>query len=273
MYKEVSVLRAVARVEAPVPTVLHEGVGFQIQTLVDGVRLDQRFPLGSRVPGAIVDQLASSIDGLSQVPRSTIDLIPKPVRFFRTPYSSCRGFAEALTGWFSRVYTTSEARVHEALETVGVPEDPFAGLIPSRMASRQLRLCHGDLSRTNCLVEDDDLKILDWELALWGDPAWDVAAHLHRFQYPEDQEEEVCRRLARSSACGDLSEFLTDVRFYRRVEVLRTTVVNLVRLARARGDYPSAWLREDVERVAAMRPSHGIQIEDAVEEISRILEI
>jgi aminoglycoside phosphotransferase (APT) family kinase protein len=47
-------------------------------------------------------------------------------------------------------------------------------------------LIHGDIKWDNCvLVPSDDgkvtLKLVDWELADWGDPCWDVAAIFSAF--------------------------------------------------------------------------------------------
>ena len=37
-------------------------------------------------------------------------------------------------------------------------------------------LIHGDMKFENCLVRDGDIRIVDWEIADIGDPAWDVGS-------------------------------------------------------------------------------------------------
>jgi aminoglycoside phosphotransferase (APT) family kinase protein len=45
---------------------------------------------------------------------------------------------------------------------------------------RPFRLLHTDLHRKNMIVSRGRTYFLDWELALWGDPVYDLAVHLHK---------------------------------------------------------------------------------------------
>jgi hypothetical protein len=78
----------------------------------------------------------------------------------------------------------------------GLPRNPgieFALAVISRHAGferalsrlreswRPERLVHGDMKWDNCLVEDGaedapSVRIVDWEAAAWGDPAWDAGS-------------------------------------------------------------------------------------------------
>lgn len=49
------------------------------------------------------------------------------------------------------------------------------------MLAHRLALVHGDYSPKNMLVHGDDLLILDFEVAHWGDPAFDLAFCLNHF--------------------------------------------------------------------------------------------
>jgi Phosphotransferase enzyme family len=43
-------------------------------------------------------------------------------------------------------------------------------------------LVHGDLKWDNCLIDGDSgVRVVDWETAAVGDPAWDVAAIVHEY--------------------------------------------------------------------------------------------
>ena len=60
---------------------------------------------------------------------------------------------------------------------------------------RPFGLVHGDLHRHNVIVRPDgELTLVDWELALWGDPLHDLAIHLVRMHYPRHQRWEVVQR-------------------------------------------------------------------------------
>lgn len=64
----------------------------------------------------------------------------------------------------------------EALGTLRVPE--------GRLAGRPFVLVHGDLHRHNFIVDPaGDLWTIDWELAMIGDPLYDLATHLHLMRY------------------------------------------------------------------------------------------
>jgi Phosphotransferase enzyme family len=61
-------------------------------------------------------------------------------------------------------------------------------------------LVHGDLKWDNCLLEGSDgVRVIDWEMAAVGDPAWDVAGILQDHLV-------VCRALASPTEPADLEE-------------------------------------------------------------------
>ena len=100
--------------------------------------------------------------------------------------------------------------------------------------ARRLRLCHGDLQRPNILGDGGRYHIIDWELAVWGDPVWDVAAHLHRAGYPPGQESE-----ATAALLGTVPEWAgtaadrQDYAAYLRIERYRSLVLDALRHLRS----------------------------------------
>lgn len=71
-------------------------------------------------------------------------------------------------------YLWQICRVHPALRPA------IEALVADMLAHRQA-LVHGDYSPKNMLVRGDDLLILDFEVAHWGDPAFDLAFCLNHF--------------------------------------------------------------------------------------------
>ena len=71
-------------------------------------------------------------------------------------------------------YYRTVCRVHPDLRPVIEP------VIEDMLAHRQA-LVHGDYSPKNMLVRDDRLLLLDFEVAHWGDPAFDLAFCLNHF--------------------------------------------------------------------------------------------
>lgn len=64
------------------------------------------------------------------------------------------------------------------------------------LTARPFGLIHGDLHRHNIIVREDNrgLTVVDWELAMFGDPVHDLAIHLVRMRYPADQRWDVVER-------------------------------------------------------------------------------
>ena len=76
---------------------------------------------------------------------------------------------------------------YQLLETL--KRYPEFGKTLDRLAGewKQESLIHGDIKWDNCVLVPDNgngsvkLKLVDWELADWGDPCWDVAAIFSAF--------------------------------------------------------------------------------------------
>ncbi|WP_327709748.1 aminoglycoside phosphotransferase family protein [Streptomyces sp. NBC_00464] len=61
-----------------------------------------------------------------------------------------------------------------------------------QLTPRPYVLVHGDLHRENFIVDRrGDLWTIDWELAMIGDPLYDLATHLHLMRYPSDERERI----------------------------------------------------------------------------------
>ncbi|MEU7318105.1 phosphotransferase [Streptomyces sp. NPDC007083] len=80
---------------------------------------------------------------------------------------------------------------------LGIPPDvlgPHSRLAAeaARLTDRPPCLLHGDLHRANFIVDPADaLWTIDWELAAFGDPLYDLATHLYLMDYPPRQRSQV----------------------------------------------------------------------------------
>ncbi|MFE9334186.1 phosphotransferase [Streptomyces sp. NPDC006925] len=80
---------------------------------------------------------------------------------------------------------------------LGIPPDvlgPHSRLAAeaARLTDRPSCLLHGDLHRANFIVDPaDTLWTIDWELAAFGDPLYDLATHLYLMDYPPRQRARV----------------------------------------------------------------------------------
>lgn len=84
------------------------------------------------------------------------------------------------------VYDPNAQRYGELFEALGVRRQALDALrLPEgRLTRRPFTLVHGDLHRHNFIVADDgDLWTIDWELAMIGDPLYELATHVHLMRY------------------------------------------------------------------------------------------
>src|SRR5262249_52708495 len=81
----------------------------------------------------------------------------------------------------------------------------------------------------NMMIDDGRTYFLDWELALWGDPVYDLAVHVHKMAY---HPEETATLLAgwRTAVPGPATEgWQPDLATYLAHERIKSAIVDTVR--------------------------------------------
>lgn len=62
------------------------------------------------------------------------------------------------------------------------------------LTPRPFTCVHADVHRRNMIVGNGTTTFLDWELALWGDPVYDLGVHIHKMGYlPEETDALITR--------------------------------------------------------------------------------
>ncbi|MEU6849063.1 aminoglycoside phosphotransferase family protein [Actinacidiphila alni] len=214
---------------------------------IEGVTLD-------RVPGSRGARVAEKYVGqIVELFRSLVAVDPRTLETFGGPFpcgcdqhetigpqptrAAVKGgstaFLRGLTHFTVRhAYEDRQrASLHDLLTELGVPRGALAAFERRRpqLTDRPRALLHGDLHRKNFVVDPDGaLWTIDWELALIGDPLYDLATHLHLMAYPEDQEEDLIGRWEKAvgeDAAAGAREDLPHYRAYKRVQSLCTDVI------------------------------------------------
>ncbi|MFF3311461.1 phosphotransferase family protein [Streptomyces sp. NPDC002952] len=135
-------------------------------------------------------------------------------------------------------------RSRQLARVLGLPD---AGRLKSILSSRSVSprktvLLHGDLNPWN-LVRDDSgrgLVIIDWEMAMVGDPLYDLVRHLHLTPHSAEVKGRMFRRWAGKLAPQYTHHWEQDVRTYRWIEIVRSAYVDLDRLVTGEGtDMPN----------------------------------
>ncbi|HEY9330868.1 MAG TPA: phosphotransferase [Streptomyces sp.] len=132
------------------------------------------------------------------------------------------------------IYQRHLPRYHSLLRGLGIRDGALDGLraAAGALVPRPSALLHGDLHRENFIVDGrDDLWTIDWELAVVGDPLYDLATHLHLMDYPADQQAWItgiwCRAVedARPGSSEGWETDLPVLRAYKRAQSVYTDVI------------------------------------------------
>ncbi|OHV48901.1 hypothetical protein BCD48_13680 [Pseudofrankia sp. BMG5.36] len=73
---------------------------------------------------------------------------------------------------------------------------------------------------------------LNWELALWGDPVYDLAVHLHKMAYQPDEEEPAKAAWRNAVSPETAAEWTTDLDTYLAHECVKSAVGDTVRYSK-----------------------------------------
>ncbi|MBW8485547.1 phosphotransferase family protein [Actinomadura parmotrematis] len=273
IWREEDVLTAIAPYVDHAPRLLHVNADprFQIHSFLPGDVLNDIAPRGVPVPSYVLDDIVALFAQLVHVPREKLP--PTPPDWPDDGDSA--GFGRriaALTQW---VYDTFAESYADLFATFGVPTEPLAAIEPSWAAlTRRPSVCvHADVHRKNMIVNNGTAAFLDWELALWGDPVYDLAVHIHKMGYlPEEQEAVTAGWLAALPA-----EYTTgwehDLPAYLAHERINSAIIDSVRYSQIFANdgpypYPPEQLVETMAaKLNAARVPWGIAEEATPDEV------
>jgi hypothetical protein len=204
---------------------------FQIQEFIEGESLDHRAPRGVPVPDHVIPEVVGFFVELASVPFNALPDLPTDW----PQDGDTAAFARLLVNVTREVHRTHQEQFQRLFADLGIPADPTeaveAGLASLR--SRSFRLVHADVHRKNVILSDSGCRFIDWELALWADPVYDVAAHIHKMGYLDDERQRFIERWA--EALGEENDgWSTDLDTYLRHERVKSAVVDTIRYAKLR---------------------------------------
>lgn len=141
-------------------------------------------------------------------------------------------------GWLSeQLVALVEALPRESQQTarlLGLPDAPRLREILARhhVTDRAPALLHGDLNPWNLVRRDDGpaLTLIDWEMALVGDPLYELVRHMHLTPTRPEIRDRMFRRWAARLDVRHTRNWQEDWRVYRWIELVRSAYVDLDRL-------------------------------------------
>lgn len=228
---EHAVLGAIEKsgVEVAAPRILalgwsHDGARFAIHTYVgpQEIHRSPNHPVNGLLPRE-ADKLVDQLCALTKVDYLQVDPLAGQGHFYRWLSDNLVELVRGLPKESQQL-----ARV------LGLPDaDLLAQILGRHMVShRAPALLHGDLNPWN-LVRCDDalaLTIIDWEMALVGDPLYDLVRHMHLTPTRPEIRDRMFRRWERLLPVQYTTNWRQDWRVYRWIENVRSAYVDLDRL-------------------------------------------
>jgi aminoglycoside phosphotransferase (APT) family kinase protein len=276
-----------------IPGVYEKGTGASeplerrllVQDFVEGTTLAEVSARGTSVTAAHLDDIEDRFRQLASVRAADVRTERTCTEHQRAKDGDTRTFLSTLIAFTHREgYRRHRGTYGPLFRALGVPRVPLAPRSPlvreaAHLTSRPFCLLHGDLHRANFIVAASDQRLwtIDWELAMLGDPVYDLATHLYLMQYPAAQEQEVQERWCRAvtsvlpGADAGWREDLPRYLAYKRAQSVFTDVVrHAQKLLSAGPAQRRVRLKETGETVHALlrraadvlRPAHVPDPED-----------
>ncbi|MFE2299399.1 phosphotransferase [Streptomyces sp. NPDC059445] len=231
---EEQLLRALqGRIEG-IPDLIQAGsVG--LQRFIEGRTLGALYGSGSAIPPYLSGQIVSLFGQLARVKPDSLTAKRTCTAVYRAAEGDTDGFLERLILFTEEeVYQRNMPDFKGLFYDLGLDGASFGKLREhvSGLTRRPFCLLHADLHRENFVVDGAGrLWTIDWELAMFGDPLYDLATHLYLMRYPEDQEDLMIERwcetvegVAAGSSAGWKAD-LPKLRAYKRAQSVFTDVI------------------------------------------------
>ncbi|MFE6893395.1 phosphotransferase [Streptomyces sp. NPDC057694] len=182
------------------------------------------------LPGE-ADDLVDQLYALSKVDTRPLDQHRGGVSFYRWLCLKLVRMVEGLP--------VESARVASKLGLPGARWLTMA-LAPRDVTPRRKVLLHGDLNPWNLVRlgkrgDGHRLALIDWEMALVGDPLYDLVRHMHLSPTRPETRERMLRRWSAVMPADHTRGWQKDCETYRQLEVVRSAYVDLDRLVTGEG--------------------------------------
>ncbi|MFF8957330.1 aminoglycoside phosphotransferase family protein [Streptomyces sp. NPDC014894] len=275
LWREEEVLGCIRSRVGRIPELRHvsQDPRFQVHDFIEGSVLNDLSPRGRDVPVHVLTDVVTLMDQLARIPEGTLPVLPG-----RWPDSGdTAAFGRSLAELTQSVHRSHAQEYCGVFAEFGIPKDPLAVIenLWSGLTTRPFGLLHADLHRRNMIVSDGVTWFLDWELALWGDPMYEIAIHLHKMDYPKRQRAEVLRQWrerlpGRFTAGPD-----DDLHLYGTHERIKSAIVDTVRyskqLATAGPPQRAALVGRLAAKLNAVRPVWGLPPDMTPERVAAAL--
>jgi hypothetical protein len=198
---EEKLLRALKGLVTRIPDI-HDVAGMGMQGFIEGRTLGTRPWEGRRVSDAVFDQIVDLFREMVRITPERLSGVERRCEEEDRPKDGdTAGFLERLIAFTEKhVYQKNQNKFAGLFGELGVDGNSLARIKESAigMERRPFCLLHADLHRKNFILDPrGQLWTIDWELAMLGDPLYDLATHLYLMRYPVDQERRMTQEWRR----------------------------------------------------------------------------
>ncbi|MFZ3569078.1 phosphotransferase [Streptomyces sp. BH097] len=179
------------------------------------------------LPGEVIDL----VDQLCQLAQADIEVKPQDMDGL--------GFYPWLSRQLHLMVRELAPSTKDLAARLGLPDEDEleARLLRHRVQRRTHGLLHGDLNPWNLVRREGrtGLTLIDWEMAMVGDPLYDLVRHIHLTPTTREVRERMYARWSQRMKPEYTDGWQSDVPVYQGLEVVRSAYVDLDRLVTGSG--------------------------------------
>ncbi|GAA3800920.1 phosphotransferase [Streptomyces coacervatus] len=231
--READVLEVVCRSLREVPRCFAASGDRSLHGYSRGRPLSERNPDGS-IDNILMREFAAFFVRTAMVPVEELPSLPEdwPVD------GDSNGFLHWLIDFTEQcVHLRNLDRFGYLFDAVGIPRDAMTRFKEDHrsLTSRPFVLLHTDVHRANVIVRRKKISVIDWELALYGDPLHELATHIVRMGYGEGERRQMITLWAQAleeAGLGMLTAGLhEDLAIYLAFEYAQSAFTDVMRAA------------------------------------------
>ncbi|MFK4065722.1 aminoglycoside phosphotransferase family protein [Streptomyces sp. NPDC029674] len=232
---EPELLAVVSRHLKEVPRCLRDFGDWSLHSYRAGRALSELQPEGP-VGEPMLRSFAEFFARTASVPDD--ELPPRPAGWPESRQS--QAFLHWLIGFTEdRVHGPNRWRFADLFAAVGVRPDAMTAFRDDpdrpRLTPRPFCLLHTDVHRANVVVDRKRIAVIDWELAMYGDPLHDLATHLVRMDYEKDEQTRMKELWAEAMCLAGHAEMtegmVADLPVYLDFEYAQSVFPDIMRAA------------------------------------------
>ncbi len=230
-FYEVDVYEAIKPYGFPTPALYHAAPdrSFQVHEYVEGALVDEIYPPGQNLPEDHIDQMTAFYARLANADIDISKIIAPEWPQKGPPLT----FFEKLLEHAWIIYRNHQETHKDIYDFLKIPSDPFSHFLirAGSLSRRPWRLIHANIHRGNMIEkENGQIIIIDWELALYGDLLYCIAAYLHRSRFDADEKEKIAKKIYKALPESFQNNFMKDLSFYLDYEALNSVITDTVRI-------------------------------------------